>query len=178
MADLTTLARPYARAVFKLALEQQALAQWSEMFGLLSRVSQQEKVQEILGSPNLTVQQQAQTLIDVCADALDNSGKNLVKVLAENKRLILLPEISQLFDALKKEAEKTVDVEIISAVSLESALEQKLAQALKNKLNRDVKISSAIDKNLIGGVIIRAGDTVIDRSLRSRLAKLAEVMHS
>ncbi|SRR5690554_1061640 len=178
MADLTTLARPYAKAAFKLAQEQQAMQQWSVMIQLLSVVSQQEKVQQVLGSPNLTAQQQAQTLIEVCGDALDDSGKNLVKILAEKKRFALLPEISQLFDALKAEAEKTVNVEIISVVSLDSALEKQLAEALKNKLNRTVSISSTIDKNLIGGAIIRAGDTVIDRSVRSRLAKLAEVMHS
>lgn len=178
MADLTTLARPYAKAAFKLAQEQQTMDQWSAMINVLSVVSQHEKIRQVLASPNLTVEQQAQTLIDVCADDLDESGINLVKVLAENKRFVLLPEISRMFDALKAEAEKTVNVEITSVVSLDSALEKQLAEALKNKLNRTVTINSTIDKNLIGGAIIRAGDTVIDRSLRSRLAKLAEVMHS
>lgn len=178
MADFTTLARPYAKAAFQFAQEQNALGEWSKMIALLASLTSEAKVQQVLASPNLTVQQQAQAIIDVCADDLNESVKNLVSILAENKRLALLAEISSLFDAFKAAAEKTVDVEIVSAVSLDDALTQQLAEALKNKLNRTVNVTSAVDKNLIGGAIIRAGDTVIDRSVRSRLTKLAEAMHS
>lgn len=178
MADLTTLARPYAKAAFQFAQQQNALGEWSKMLALLASLASEEKVQQILASPSLTVQQQAQALIGVCAEDLDESVKNLVTILAENKRLALLTEISNLFNAFKAEAEKTVDVEIVSAVTLDDALTQQLAEALNKKLNRTVNLSSAVDKNLIGGAIIRAGDTVIDRSVRSRLTKLAEAMHS
>lgn len=178
MADLTTLARPYAKAAFQVALADQALAKWSGMIALLSAVAQQEKMQDVLASPAFSAEQQAQAFIEVCGDALNESCRNLIRILADNKRLVLLPEISQLFDALQAEAEKTVDVEIISAVGIDSALEQQLAEALRNRLNRVVNVNSTVDKNLIGGAIIRAGDMVIDSSVRGRLAKLAEAMHS
>jgi F-type H+-transporting ATPase subunit delta len=178
MADLITLARPYAKAAFQFAQAQNSLGKWSEMLALLANLTSEAKVQQVLASPNLTVQQQAQALIDVCGDGLNDAGKNLVTILAENKRLKLLVEISNLFEKLKTEAEKTVDVEITTAVALNDTLSNQLAEALKNKLNRTVTITSSVDKNLIGGAIIRAGDTVIDSSVRSRLAKLAEAMHS
>lgn len=178
MANVTTLARPYAKAAFQFALETASLPLWSDMIALLSEVAGQEKMQKVLASPALSAEQQAQIFIDVCGEALNDSCQSLVKVLAKNKRLKLLPEISQLFEILKADAEKRVDVEISSAVSIDSDLEQQLADALRKKLNRDVRISVAIDKNLIGGVVIRAGDTVIDNSLRGRLTKLAEAMNS
>lgn len=178
MADLTTLARPYAKAAFQFAQQQNALGEWSKMLALLACLTSEDKVQQVLASPSLTVQQQAQTLIGVCEEDLNDSVKNLVNILAENKRLALLAEISSLFNAFKAEAEKTVEVDIVSAVSLDDALTQQLADALNKKLNRTVNVSSSVDKNLIGGAIIRAGDTVIDRSVRSRLTKLAEAMHS
>lgn len=178
MADLTTLARPYAKAAFQFAQQQNMLGEWSKMLALLASLTSEEKVQQVLASPSLTVQEQGQAVISVCADELNDSVKNLVMILAENKRLALLAEIASLFDAFKAEAEKTVDVEIVSAVTLDDALTQQLAEALNKKLNRTVNVSSAVDKNLIGGAIIRAGDTVIDRSVRSRLTKLAEAMHS
>jgi len=178
MANVTTLARPYAKAAFQFALESKSLSQWSDMIALLSNVAGQEKMQSVLASPALSAEQQAKTFIDVCGDALNESCQGLVKVLAKNKRLKLLPEISQLFEQLKADAERSVDVEITSAVSIDSSLEKQLADALRQKLNRDVRISVAIDKNLIGGVVIRAGDTVIDSSLRGRLTKLAEAMNS
>ncbi|HEY9033744.1 MAG TPA: F0F1 ATP synthase subunit delta [Pseudomonadales bacterium] len=178
MADLTTLARPYAKAAFGYAAGKGSLAKWSTMLGLLSAVTRQETLQILLSSPSLTSVQQAQSVIDICGDELDADGQNFVRILAENKRLALLPEILQLFEALKAEAEKSVDVEITSALAIDSTLEQQLAQALKNKLNCDVRVNTTIDQNLIGGVVIRAGDTVIDSSIRGRLTKLAESINS
>ena len=178
MADLTTMARPYAKAAFQIASAEKALAKWSDMIATLSAVASQEKMQKVLASPAFVADQQAQAFIDVCGEKLDASCQKLVRVLAENKRLALLPEISQLFEVLKAQAEKTVDVEIITAITIDTALEQQLADALRKKLSRDVRVSSTVDKNLIGGAIIRAGDTVIDSSVRGRLAKLAEAMHS
>lgn len=178
MADLTTLARPYAKAAFAFAADKGALADWSQMIALLSAVARQETIQQVLTSPALTSDQQARTIIDVCGESLNADGQNFVHLLAENKRLTLLPEISSLFEILKGQAEKSIDVEITSALAIEEPLEQQLAQALKNKLNCDVKVNSAVDQSLIGGVVIRAGDTVIDNSIRGRLTKLAEAIHS
>jgi F-type H+-transporting ATPase subunit delta len=163
MAELTTLARPYARAAFEVAVKTKDLQLWSDMLTQLANVVSNERVAGLLSLPSLTCEQQAQ---------------NCVIVLSENKRLSLLPEIVGLFDILKAEQEKTVDVEISTAFALIDETEKKLAEAIKAKLNRDVKIHSQIDKNLIGGIVIRAGDLVIDDSVRGKLHKLAEAMGS
>ena len=178
MAELSTLARPYAKAAFEYANASGALAQWSSMFATLAGVAVQERVAQQLASPALTAEQQAKLLVDLCGDALDAAGANFVRVLAANKRLPLLAAIREQFEQLKAQQEKTVDVEITSAFELDAAMQEKLATALKSKLSRDVKVHASVDSSLIGGVLIRAGDTVIDSSVRGRLAKLAEAMNS
>ncbi len=178
MAELTTLARPYAKAAFEVAVHGGNLQTWSDMLALLANVVSHKAVAAALSSPSLTGEQQAQIVIDLCADEINAPAQNFVKVLSENKRLGLLPEILELFDRLKAEQEKTVDVEISTAFPLASEQEKKLAQAIKAKLNRDVKIHSEINKDLIGGIVIRAGDLVIDDSVRGKLHRLAEAMGS
>jgi len=131
-----------------------------------------------LSSPSLTSDQLAQIVIDVCADQLDEQGGNFIKVVAANKRLSLLPEIFSLFALLKANQEKSVDVEVVSAYELAEATQQKLSDALAAKLERTVKLDSVVDSSLLGGVLIRAGDLVIDGSVRGRLEKLAEAMNS
>ncbi|MFY9178970.1 MAG: F0F1 ATP synthase subunit delta [Venatoribacter sp.] len=178
MAELTTLARPYAKAVFAQAQESKALDAWSSDLNLLALCVAEEKVAEFLQYPALTAAQQAQTLIDVCGDKLNAAAKNLITVLAENKRLLLLPEISALFEEMKAQLENVVDVVVTSAQPLSDAQAEKLAQALKAKLQRDVRMTSEVDESLIGGAIIRAGDLVINGSLTGKLSKLAEAMKS
>jgi len=178
MAELTTLARPYAKAAFEVAAYADSLQTWSSMLTQMASVVSNDRVAELLLSPSLTGGQQAQIVIDLCGDEINVQLQNFVTVLSENKRLSLLPEIVGLFDILKAEQELTVDVEISTAFPLADEIEKKLAKAIKVKLNRDVKIHSQIDKNLIGGTIIRAGDLVIDDSVRGKLHKLAEAMGS
>lgn len=178
MAELTTLARPYAKAAFEYANGRGALAQWSSMFATLASVAIQEQVSQRLASPALTAEQQSKLLLDLCGDALDAAAANFVRVLAANKRVRLLPTIRELFEQLKAQQEKSVEVEITSAFELDAAMQEKLATALKSKLSRDVKLHASVDRSLVGGVVIRAGDTVIDSSVRGRLAKLAEAMNS
>lgn len=178
MAETITLARPYAKAAFEYALAAGQLAAWSKSLTLLAEVSETETIRKVLNSPSLTSQQQAQTLIDVCGEELDEKAKNFVAALAANKRLALLAEIHNLFEQLKAQQEKSVDVDVTSAFELDSATEEKLAAALKKTLQRDVKLSTQVNKSLLGGVVVRAGDTIIDGSVRGRLAKLAEAMNS
>jgi len=178
MAELSTLARPYAKAAFEYANANGALAHWSSMFATLAGVVMQERVGQQLAKPALTAEQQTKLLLDLCGDTLDVAGGNFVRTLAANKRLTLLPAIRELFEQLKAQQERTVDVEITSAFELDAAMQEKLATALKSKLSRDVKVHASVDQSLIGGVLIRAGDTVIDSSVRGRLAKLAEAMNS
>ena len=178
MAELSTLARPYAKAAFEYAREHSALAGWSEQLTIAAAVAAEAGMGAVLNNPSLTDQQQAQTLNDVCGDKLGAEVKNFVSILASNKRLALLPEIHSQFELFKANQEKSVDVEVISAFDLAEATTEKLASVLGKKLERAVKVSTSTDKNLLGGVLIRAGDMVIDGSVRGRLNKLAEAMNS
>lgn len=178
MAELSTLARPYGRAAFEYAMAAGDLAGWSEQLATAAAVSREEAMQKVLMSPSMTSEQQAQTFIEVCGDALDDKGRNFIRTLAKNKRLSLLSEIHALFEAQKAAQEKSVDVEITTAFALGADAEQKLTQALTRRLEREVRLQTAVDEHLLGGVLIRAGDLVIDGSVRGRLAKLAEAMNS
>jgi F-type H+-transporting ATPase subunit delta len=178
MAELSTLARPYARAAFEYAAQAGELQSWSDSLSTAGSVAQQSNVVDLLSSPSVTAQQQATALIEICGDALDEKGQNFLTVLSENHRLQLLPEISLQFDILKANREKSVDVELVAAHELDAEQQQKLSEALSAKLERKVNMQVSLDKNLLGGAVIRAGDLVIDGSIRGRLAKLAESLHS
>jgi F-type H+-transporting ATPase subunit delta len=178
MAQLTTLARPYARAAFETAVATNRLAAWSEMLGLLGALMQEERVASFLMVPANSAAQQADALIDLSGDALDDSVRNFVRVLATNKRLVLLGEIVRLFEEMKADHERVVDVDVVSAFSMDESAQQKLATALKQRLQRDVKLNTTVDKSLIGGLVVRAGDLVIDGSVRGKLNKLIETMNA
>jgi len=178
MAELTTLARPYAKAAFEAAADSGNLNDWSENLSILAAVVNDQDVEAALSSPSLTGEQQAQLLNDLCGDQTIGQVKNFVSILAENKRIPLLPEIVSLFEILKANKEMKVDVNVKSAFPLSDALQDKLAASLKEKLQREVVLHSETDKSLIGGAVIRAGDLVIDGSVRGKLAKLAESMNS
>lgn len=176
MAELTTLARPYAKAAFEAALESGSLGDWSKSLALVAAVVSEPSVKAALSSPSLTGEKQAQLLLGLCGDDIIAKVKNFVTILAENKRIPLMPEIVELFEALKANQEMKVDVNVTSAFPLSDALQEKLAASLKTRLQRDVVLHSKTDKSLIGGAVIRAGDLVIDGSVRGKLAKLAESM--
>jgi F-type H+-transporting ATPase subunit delta len=178
MAELSTLARPYAKAAFEYAREKNVLAQWSEQLTNAALVAADEGMEAVLNNPSLTDEQQARTMIDVCGDTLGAEVQNFVSILASNKRLPLLTEISSQFELFKANQEKSVDVEVISAFDMADATTAKLADVLGKKLEREVKVSTSTDKDLLGGVLIRAGDLVIDGSVRGRLNKLAEALNS
>ncbi len=178
MAELSTLARPYAKAAFQYALEKGALAQWSGQLATVAAVTAADGMDAVLNNPSLTAGQQAQLVNEVCGDELNGEVKNFVAILADNKRLALLPEISAQFELFKANQEKSVDVEVVSAFDLEEATAMRLAEVLGKKLEREVKVSTSTDQDLLGGVLIRAGDLVIDGSVRGRLNKLAEAMNS
>jgi F-type H+-transporting ATPase subunit delta len=178
MAELSTLARPYARAAFEYARESQQLPVWAEQLATAAAVAADQRLKVVLSDPALTAEQQAKTLTDVCGDALGAHVRNFIGVLAVNKRLSLLPEIFSLFAQYRANHEKTVDVEVVSAFDLADATRDKLAAVLGKKLEREVKVRTSTDRNLLGGVLIRAGDLVIDGSIRGRLNKLAAAMNS
>lgn len=178
MAELSTLARPYAKAAFEHANQTETLTNWAEMLNLLSALAQSQNIADLFKSPAETPRGKAKKLADICADSLSKDGQNFICILADNRRLSLLPEISAQFNALKKEQEKAIEVAIISARELTDEQQARLVSALTERLKREVSIDVSIDPTLLGGVVIRAGDTVIDGSLRGRLGKLAEVINS
>jgi F-type H+-transporting ATPase subunit delta len=178
MAELSTLARPYAKAAFEFASGRDELANWSAQLATVAAVTLDPVMRQLLGDPALTAEQLAASLNEICGDAVNEQGRNFVAILAGNKRLALLPEIAALFEQYKANQEKTVDVEVVSAFALDEATQQTLAEVLTKKLEREVNVGTVVDENLIGGVLIRAGDMVIDGSVRGRLNKLAEAMNS
>lgn len=178
MAELSTLARPYARAAFEYAVGADDLATWSKQLATAAAVAQAGNMVKVLTSPSLTTHQQAEQFLAVCGDELAGNAQNFIKVLADNKRLPLLPEIATLFEEFKANREKSVEVEVATAFELDAAIQEKLATALSAKLERNVNVHTVINKDLLGGVVIRAADIVIDGSIRGRLNKLTEAMNS
>lgn len=178
MAELTTVARPYAKAVFQFALEKGELSQWSDMLAFAAVVASDEAMSDFLSMPQLTSDKKAEVFMSICEGKLSDGGKNLIAQLAENKRLEAIPAIQVLFEALLAEQEKSVDVNVETAFALSDAETDKLIASLKVKLGREVKLESTINESLIGGVIIHAGDLVIDASVKGKLAKLANELNS
>ncbi len=178
MAELTTLARPYAKAAFEYAQAHQQLANWSAMLGLAAAVSQDDTMQRVLKAPRLTSTEKATTFVEVCGDKFDAQVRNFLSIVSENNRMELLPEIADMFELYKAEQEKSVDVDVTSAFALNDEQQDKLAKVLSARLGREVRLHAAEDASLIGGVVIRAGDLVIDGSVRGKLAKLAEALKS
>jgi F-type H+-transporting ATPase subunit delta len=171
--EATTIARPYAEAVFAHADEKGNLELWQEMLAFLSAVVEEEAVSKIVRNPLVDQQAMTDLLLEIAGDRVNEEGSNLIRLLVQNRRLQVLPEINVLFDELKAEKEKVTSVHVTSAYALKPAQEKIIAEALKAKLGRDVTITSEKDANLIGGVHIRAGDMVIDGSVRGKLQQLA-----
>ena len=177
MAEVNTLARPYAKAAFEAAQAAKTLEQWSKSLATLSAVTQQEKVLDLISNPSLTAGQKAKVVQEICGDEVKIIA-TLINTLAENRRLELCPEIAELFEKLKAELEKSVEVQVTSAFELSANQAKTLTEKLTTKLGRDVKLVTSVDNSIIGGVIIRTDDLVIDGSVTGKLAKLAEAMYS
>jgi F-type H+-transporting ATPase subunit delta len=172
MAEPNTVARPYAEAAFNLAVEAGTLSKWSEMLAALALVAADERVHAAASDPNLTEAQVAGLFISILSGRLTGDAENFVRVLAENNRLGLLPEIRTQFDALKNEHEGVLEAEVHAAFELSDAQLADLAQRLEKKTGRKVRTRVQIDKDLIAGVRIVLGDKVIDGSARAQLGAL------
>jgi F-type H+-transporting ATPase subunit delta len=185
MADNITVARPYARATFELANDAGELGPWSESLTIGGQLLADKTLVEYLGNPEFNDEQRLDFLAGLFAKAgakvfagQDKRGTNFVKLLLENGRAAVLPEISTHFEALKAKVENSVDAIVTSATKLSEKQVDEIATALKARLGCDVKIETEIDENLIGGAVIRAGDVVIDGSLRSSLEGLTNALIS
>ncbi|MCK3658090.1 ATP F0F1 synthase subunit delta [Pasteurellaceae bacterium Pebbles2] len=177
MSELTTIARPYAKAAFDFAVEQSAqdksaVQKWTEMLSFAAQVSENEQVNAFLSS-SFSAQKVADTVISICGEQLDQYGQNLIRLMAENKRLTVLPAVFNEFQHYLEEYNATAEVQVISAQPLNATQEQKIAAAMEKRLARKVKLNCTVDNSLIAGVIIRTDDFVIDGSSRGQLARLA-----
>ncbi len=176
MSELTTAARPYARAAFDYASTNGVTDQWAEMLGFCAAVADDATMKAALDQPSLNRQQSAELFNEVCAEKLDESSKNFIKLLAENDRISLLPDIAVLYHHYQTEAEGAVDAQLISALEVSDQQVQAISASLAKRLGKKIAITTSIDETLIGGAIIRAGDMVIDGSVRGRLEKLSTTL--
>ncbi len=173
MSEKTTIARPYAQAVFELASDGGNTGEWSDALALLSQVVTNEDMQGLLNNPKVSAEQLFDIVMSIAGENLSGQSQNFVRVLIDAGRLGYAPQIVELFESLRAEAEGTVDVEVRSAYQLEQGQQDKIAEAIAARLGRKVKISATVDNSLIGGAVIRANDAVIDASIRGRLNELA-----
>lgn len=177
MSELTTVARPYAKAAFDYAVEHNAIAQWQDMLFFAAEVASNETVQQLL-TGSLAADKMAAMFNNVCGEQLDQHGQNLIRLMADNGRLQTLPEVSALYNDYKAEYDKEIDVDVTSAVELSDAQKAELSTSLEKRLARKVKLNCKQDAALVAGVVIKAGDTVIDGSVRSKLNRLADSLQA
>ena len=172
MAERTTVARPYARAAFAHAKEQRRLTQWSQWLTRARDTVASEEYQRLQHAPGIRTEELTGLIAGVAGDALDAHGRALLDLLAENGRVDYLPEIAEQFAELVAKDQNVADVEVISAVPLDARQAERLAGALRGRLNREVRLHCRTEASLIGGAIVRAGDLLIDGSLKGKLARL------
>jgi F-type H+-transporting ATPase subunit delta len=179
MADFTTVARPYAQAIFDIAVEAGDLDGWSAALAVAAAIVDDDAARRYLSRPELGAVAQAEFIVELCSGAADASllgsklGRNLLLLLSENGRLNALPAIAERFEVLKAEQENKVKVTLVASTEVDSAQAEKVAAGLKRRLGREIELEIKVDPSLLGGAIIRAQDMVIDGSLRTRLKRLA-----
>ena len=174
MDDAITLARPYAQAAYRQAERESAVDTWSEGMELLAAVTGDPDLAKLLADPRVPADRVTDLVLDVCSDGLSPTMANFVRVLGEGRRLGLGPEIARLFAAERSRRAGRSAVEIVSAYELDPPQVELLAQAIGRRLGREITLETAVDDSLIGGVVIRVGDSVIDASLAGRLRELAQ----
>ena len=171
---VSIIARPYAIAAFEFAAAENALLAWEDMLQAASSVVEDASVQKLLSNPQLSSSDLDEFVCGVLSSMLNDKQRNFIHLLAENNRLAFLPHIAVLFKAYREEQEKILTVTVASAVPLDEAYQGKLVQALTQQLHRKVTLECQVDDRLLGGIIVHAGDTVIDGSIRGKLNRLVE----
>lgn len=170
---LETLARPYAKAAFSVALETGELEVWSAWLNHLAQVANHPQIQALMANPTVTLSQRNQLLKDINKVLPPlTQAENFIQLVVQKRRFNLLPIIAHLFEAMKQQQASKLPVELTAAWELDNEQKTKLADALNTRLKQTIMLHCAIDKSLLGGVIIRIGNTVIDHSIRGRLARL------
>jgi F-type H+-transporting ATPase subunit delta len=186
MAELATTARPYARAAFASAGAASQLVEWGGFLGRAAALVRDPQVAPLIGNPRVPAAELVDFLLELATAGKPDAGKvagaqavqprNFLQLLADNRRLKLLPEIAAQFEALRAEAEHVADVEVISAQQLSAEQSKKLQAVLERRLGRAVRLHAQVDSSLVGGAIVRYGDFVVDGSLRGRIERLGAAM--
>lgn len=174
MSERTTLARPYAVAVYKRAKESGKIGQWAEMLSFLKVVVADPVIARAVANPRVDKERFLGSFLDLCRDHLSGEGENFVRVLVKNGRLGLVGTISELFDEFRAADEGYIDVDVTTAYPLESEEETNLAALVEKWVARRGRLRVTVDRSLIAGVVLRAGDRVMDASIRGQLQRLAK----
>ena len=173
MSEYLTVARPYAQAVFDLAREGADFKGWSDLLQLLAVIAEDPQIQELAQSPRVSDEQLLQLIQGLCGDSLFDNATNFLSLLVQNHRVSALPSIAEQYEQMRAEAEGTIDAELISAMSVTDEQRDRIAKSLSQRLGREVNLNVSENPDLIGGAVLRAGDLVIDASVKGRLEKLA-----
>jgi len=169
----TSAARPYAKAAFEEAREKSTVEQWSALLGFVSQVLSDPLMQRITKDPRISSERLTSLLLDICGERIFTEADNFIRLLVDAERLLLAPEIARLFEEYRAATEGVAEIEVVSAYELDAEEERSITAAMQQRLGKRVDVSKRVDKALIGGVVIRVGDHVIDASLRGQLEKLA-----
>lgn len=172
MLEKATIARPYAEAAFAQAVDESQLNEWSAFLGSLKTIVEDAGMQTVIGNPKMSQEQLAGFIIDICGSSISQSCKNFVKILVNAERINLATEVFNLFEQKRAAAQGISDVKVTSAFPLDDSQTSGIADAISRRLGKQVNVETSEDKDLIGGVVIRAGDAVIDASVRGRLKEL------
>jgi len=172
MSDLTNIARPYAQAVFELARDSNDFAGWGDQLTLLADIATDSNMVELLKNPAFGNDQQINLILDICGDKVSADAVNLIKLLVSNDRVNVLPDIAEVYAEKRAEAESVIEADMITATPIDDSQRQAFSTALQSKLGRSVKLNFEVDEDLIGGAVIRAGDWVIDGSVKAQLEQL------
>jgi len=174
MSELSTLARPYAEAAFKRAKEVGAAGVWSDSLVFLSTVMQDKELTAVIDNPRFSKEQATQLMLDICQEYIHDEAVNFLKVLIENDRLKLIPQIAELYEQYKADDEGYINVDVYSAYALTKEEQKQTVATLEKQFNKKVHATVTVDKSLIGGILVKAGDKVIDGSISGQLHQLAK----
>lgn len=178
MAETRTIARPYAEAVFRLAKAKDELSAWSGKLQLAAAVAADDRIRTLIGNPKVPARRLGELVLDICGSNLDDEGRNFILLLAENGRIEILPEVSELFEQFKAHHEGVLDAKIVSAFEMSDAQLRDLVTNLEAKFKRKIEAHVTIDPELIGGVKVEIGDEVLDASVRGKLEAMAVALKS
>jgi F-type H+-transporting ATPase subunit delta len=176
MSELATLARPYAAAVFKRAKESGSSGKWSDSLAFLAIVLKDENIIAVVNNPKVSTERLEGLMLAICDGQVDKEGENFLKLLVQNRRLSLLPEIARIFEEFKAEDEGYIEVDVLTAYALSKESKLEFSSKLEKALHKKIHMNVSVDKSLIGGVLVRAGDRVIDGSIKGQLQQMHKAL--